>query len=427
MADIKPFRGVFYNQEVVGDLSAVVAPPYDVISPEDEEYYRHAHPNNVIRLILPTEDSIGDKYYNAAEILRKWLATGVLVRDNQDCLYLCVQEFIFRGEWKRRFGFTCLVRLEEFGSGKVRPHENTLPKPLEDRLNLMRATRSNFDSVFGLYAGRTIPEMLVSFVAAPPDASTTDRDGAWCHVWRMSDSHVIQNVAEAIRDEPLIIADGHHRYSAALAYRDEMRAIHGAHDPEAPWEYVMMTLVSFDDPGLVVLPTHRLVRNIADFSPARITAQIGEFFELKETPAAQLEKEVASANGTRATFGLYLGNGISYVMRLKPTIAPENMVEIPGSDALKRLDVSVLHGLILDKLLGIGAQQVASGNNVGFTRDVETAMHCVDNGEYQMLLVMNPTKVDQIMTVTSMGDRLPQKSTFFYPKLLTGLVMRVMD
>lgn len=421
MAVIKPFKGVLYNKEKVGNLDAVVTPPYDVISQEDQQWYYDRHPNNVVRLILPKES--GNKYVNSASCLGDWLGAGILAQDSESCIYAYEQEYEIGGQRKRRLGFTCLIQLESFERRTVLPHENILAKPLEDRLNMIRATHANFDSVFGLYANNRVEPILRPFMAGKPDLSAVDKDGVRSDLWRVSDPEAIEAVCKILADESVVIADGHHRYSAALAYRDEMQSKIGTANPDAPYNFVMMTLVSLEDKGLVVLPTHRVVYNLRNFNAASFCSRLAEYFELIETPSGML---VESMSAAKHVFGLYLGGGKSYIIKLKPTVQPERVIETPGSDALKRLDVSVLHSLILEKLLGIGVQQLSAQSNLSYTRDPLGAMKAIDKGEKQALFVMNPTRVDEVKAVASTGERMPQKSTFFYPKLLTGIVMRVM-
>lgn len=416
MARIRPFKGIRYDRAKVGSLDAVAAPPYDVISPEEEQRYYAQHPSNVIRLILPKAN--GSKYENAAECLDDWLSAGILTQDKEPCLYACEEEFEVGGRRKKRLGFTCLVRLEDYESRTVLPHENVLAGPREDRLHLIRATRANFDSVFGLHADGRVEKILRLFLAGLPDASAVNKDGVRTNVWRISDTEAIEAAAQILADEPIVIADGHHRYSAALAYRDEVRARTKVPDPDAPHEYVMMTLVSLEDDGLMVLPTHRLVRNLGNLHAAAFTSRLGEFFEIRES-ADRLMETVASAGGH--VLGMHL-SGKSYILRLRP----ESAIDTPGSDALKRLDVSVLHSLILEKLLGIGEHNLSAQSNLSYTRDHGEALRSVDRGEYQIAFLMNGPEVEEIRAVAAAGDRMPQKSTFFYPKLLTGLVMRVM-
>lgn len=428
MANIYPFRGVRYNKAKVGDFNDVVTPPYDVISSDEQQWYFGKHPNSIIRLILPREDatSSATKYERAATTLNDWLDSGVLARDEEPSLYACEQEYVIDGMLKKRLGFTCLVRIEDYENKKVLPHENILAKPMDDRLNLLRSTRTNFDSVFGLYANGEAEEIIKPFLLREPDATAVDKAGVVCNLWKISDSTAIQAIVNLLENESILIADGHHRYAAALAYRNEMREKNGV-NPDAPYEFVMMTMVSLEDKGLVVLPTHRLVKNLESFDSAAFIAKIAEYFDVTETPVSELADAVAAHSSELHVFGLNTSDGRSCVLKLKPEIKPEQVIETPGSDALKRLDVSVLHSMILDKILGISTKQLSAQSNLSYSRDSSETLKSVEQGECQMAFLMNSTRVDEVKAVAAAGDKMPQKSTFFYPKLLTGLIMRVME
>ncbi|MHB0913445.1 MAG: DUF1015 domain-containing protein [Armatimonadota bacterium] len=408
MASIYPFRGVRYNAAKVGDLNAVVTPPYDVISTEERLSYMGRHVNSIVRLILPE-----GKYDHAASLLSEWLDSDALHRDAEPSIYVSEQEFEVDGRRMTRRGFTCLLRLEDYESRTVRPHENTLAKPLGDRLDLLRATRTNFDSVFGLHAASL--EVLREETMREPDSVATE-SGVRCSTWKVSDPEVIRQVVEALASEPVLIADGHHRYAAALAYRDEMRKV--SDDPNAPHEFVMMTLVSFEDPGLVILPTHRLVNGVETDG---FMEKLSEQFAVREVPTEALAAELSAAG--KHSFGLHVGK--SYVISLNGD--PASLIEGSGSDALKRLDVSVLHSLVLEKLFGIGAASLSAQSNLSYAKSVNAAISAVERGECQMAFLLNPTEVDEVKAVAAEGERMPQKSTFFYPKLLTGAVLRVME
>ncbi|MHB0997726.1 MAG: DUF1015 domain-containing protein [Armatimonadota bacterium] len=429
MAIICPFRGVLYNQDKIGKLDDVVAPPYDVISPEDQQWYYDRHPNNVVRLILPKEDqpcgSASNKYESSANCLNEWLGNGVLAQDPSPALYVCRQEYVIDGEVKQRVGFTCLVRLEDYDKGTVLPHENILARPMDDRLNVLRYARSNYDSVFGLYAGGTADEVLKSEMNREPDASATDKDGVVCDLWRISNSSSIDSIVESLAQQSILIADGHHRYAAALAYRNEMREKASAPDPDAPYEFVMMTLVSLEDKGLVVLPTHRMVRNIENLDTDKLLSGLSEYFEITESTADKLFDTVESMFSEDHVFGLYIGSK-AYVIKLKPEAKPEEIIQGAGSVALKRLDVTILHSLILEKYFGIGVQQMSAQSNLSYTRNPKEAIRLVDTGDYQLSFLMNPTRVSEVRAIAASGEKMPQKSTFFYPKLLTGVIIRVM-
>jgi len=426
MASIYPFRGVRFDEAVVGNLNDVVTPPYDVISPDEQVRYLGKHPNNIVRLILPREDQQMNKYERAAATLNEWLESGVLVRDSEPCIYACEQDFEVDGQWKKRLGFTCIVRIEDYDKKTVLPHENILAKPMDDRLNLLRSTRSNFDSVFGLFTNSEVEDIIKPFMMREPDAQAVDTAGVACNLWKISDPSAIAAVIEAMADDTILIADGHHRYAAALTYRNEVREQVGE-NPDAPSEFVMMTLVSLEDPGLVILPTHRLVRNLEGFDSKSFVEKLSEHFDLTEIPVENLAEAVSARSSEHHVFGLYTNDGLSYLVRLKPGIKPEQLIESAGSKSLKQLDVTVLHTLILDRMLGISAQQLSAQSNLSYSRDAEDALKSVVRGEYQLAFLMNSTRVDEVKAVAGAGDKMPQKSTFFYPKLLTGLIQRVME
>lgn len=427
MAIVCPFRGVMYNQKKVGNLDDVVTPPYDVISPADQQGYYDRNPYNAVRLILPmVDESAGStgKYESSSSYLNEWLNEGILERDKEPALYAIRQQYEINGEVKKRLGFTCLVKLEDYSQGTVLPHENILAKPMDDRLNMLRYTKSNYDSVFGLYADRETENILNRAIQQTPDVSATDKDGVLCELWKISDSDAVQGIVEALAKQSILIADGHHRYAAALAYRDEMRKLAGAINLEAPYEYVMMTLVSLDDPGLVVLPTHRMIRNLESFNSEEFLKQLSAHFDVSEVAPDTLMQSVEALFTKGHAFGLYIGKN-AYTVMLKSDAKPEELVESPGSDALKNLDVTLLHSLILEKYLGIGSKQMAAQSNLSYTRNAEEAIRLVDEGAYQMAFMMNPTKVSEVRSIAASGEKMPQKSTFFYPKLLTGMIIRL--
>lgn len=421
--NVKAFPGVRYNQGKVTSLDAVVAPPYDVISPDMKEALLARHPDNIVRLILPDETPERDKYSEATATLQSWLVDAILVQDAEPSMYVCVQEYESGGETMRRIGLTCLIRLEDYGTGAILPHERVLARPREDRLNLIRATNANFDSIFGLHDGEGVQAILQTITEGESIAQATDTAGVTCRMWKVSDPVLVEQLALRLSGEPILIADGHHRYDSALAYRNEVRAA-GSTDPNAPSEFVMMTIVSFEDEGLTILPTHRFVRDIPGFDEERFLVRLSESFVVEEScPDVLAEAVAARKDGT--VFGLYLGGGKAFIIRLKDSVDPTRL-DIPGSEALKRLDVTVLHSMILDGILGIDTKTSEGQTLVAYTRDDAEPIDRVDSGEFRLSFIMNTMGVAEVRAVAAAGDIMPQKSTFFYPKLLTGMVMRTM-
>ena len=425
LRNVQAFGGVRYNQDAVGNLDAVVAPPYDVISPEQKDLFLARHPNSVVRLILPDDTPERDKYSAAANLLDEWTSSGILVQDAEPSMYVCEQSYDVGGETIRRIGLTCLIRLEDYGTGAILPHERVLARPREDRLNLIRATRANLDSIFGLHDAEGVQSILETITEGEPIADATDTARVRCRMWKISDPAVVDELALRLNGEPILIADGHHRYDSALAYRNEVRAA-GSTDLNAPSEFVMMTIVSFEDEGLTILPTHRFVRDLPEIDEETLIDRLSEDFSVTESCPGYLAEAVAARKDTGTLFGLYLGGGKAYILDMKADVDPASR-DIPGSDALKLLDVTVLHSIILDGILGIDTRTPEGQARMAYTRDDQEAIDRVDSGEFRLSFIMNTMGVDEVREVAAAGDIMPQKSTFFYPKLLTGMVMRVME
>lgn len=429
MAQIIPIRGLRYNPQVVGDMAAVVTPPYDVITPEAQERYYQRHPYNIVRLEYgksePDDDTVNNSYTRAAAIFAAWRKEGVLIQEEKPALYLYEQEFQARGRRLKRHGFFCAVRLERYERGIIMPHEETLAAPKRDRLELLRACRTNFSPIFGLYADKeaSVPAVLLR-AAGKPVISFYDEFGHAHRLWVISDPAVIRKVQDRLAEERILIADGHHRYESALVYSEEQGA-------PGPHQFVMMVLVNIYDPGLVVLPTHRLVRDGGNLELPRVLQALEEQFVIAEAPPASawnFEAFLASlASRGRHAYGLYAGHGKLYILKLRASVPVQELLPQDKSPAWRELDVAILHHLVLDRILGIGPQEGASGDLLAYTRDEERALELVDSGEYRLGFFLNPTRVEEVVAVAEAGDRMPQKSTYFYPKLITGLVLNPLE
>ncbi|MCL6611828.1 MAG: DUF1015 domain-containing protein [Peptococcaceae bacterium] len=446
MAAIIPFRGIRYNPEKVKNLADVVTPPYDVIDHAAQERYYRKHPYNIIRLeygkVNEGDGPGGNRYTRAAAHFSQWMGEDVLVREKTPALYLYDQEFAAAGRKKVRSGFICAVKIEPYERGVVLPHEETLPKHKADRLELMRACRANFSPIFGLYAD---PEMAVTGALRQaagrrePDAAFTDENGEIHRLWVISDGETVRSVQRTMAEKRIFIADGHHRYETAMNYRAE-RAAAGDTGTEA-YNYVMMTLVNLYDPGLVILPTHRLVRNVDQGDISALPQRLLENFRLEEfrlSPQRENFKEfldLLAGRGAdpagrwkhRHVFGIYTGGGKLFLASLKNEDGLAELMPQGKSPAWQGLDVSVLHCLIVEKHLGIGPELLAKGDHVTYTREEEGALAAVDSGEYQLALFLNPTMVEEVTEVAANTEKMPQKSTFFYPKMITGLVINPLD
>ncbi|MBZ0167828.1 hypothetical protein MELA_02915 [Candidatus Methylomirabilis lanthanidiphila] len=439
MALIAPFRGLRYNPELAEDLSLVMAPPYDVISPEGQHAFHARHTHNVIRLILgetlADDDAARNQYSRAGDYLRQWQAEQVLVRDPAPALYLYRQTFRFSGVGERvRSGLIGLVRLEEFGSRTVFPHERTLGAAKADRLRLIQACHANLSSVFGVYPGR-LPELDRLMAAAQestPAIDIADWDGIHHRIWICQDRTAIRRLQAECAPTPLFIADGHHRYETALAFRDLMRAKETGDRAEAqqrPYNYVMMTLVSAEDPGLVILPIHRVMRQIPGGSLDGYLAQLAPQFTIEglsvpcdpQAAASALLDHLRQAKSGTHCFGLYGGEGRAYLL----TLADEGGLEAEDDKppVYRRLDVTIVQRFLIDGPWSRCGQGELSDEALTYHHDAAEAVRMVQKDGYAATIFLNPTKIAEVQAVAEAGLRMPPKSTFFYPKLLTGLVI----
>lgn len=435
MAKVYPFRGIRYDLEKVGDLSRVVTQPYDKISPEmQEEYYRRS-PYNVVRLILNREPG-ERRYEQARELLDRWLAEGVLSRDEQPTIYAYYQEYQLESGGVRltRKGFIALAELREYGQG-VLPHERTLSAPKEDRLKLMRATQANLGQIFVLYSDPelTINRVLDREIAGRPPLEAVDSfdPGTVHRLWLVQDEGAQEEIVELMRDKTLFIADGHHRYETALAYRDELQTeTEGVEcpGPESP-KNVMLTFVNMDDRGLTIFPTHRLIHELPeglDLDRESLERKLREHFTLERFASGEedrllegLRAGAGMAQG-RHLFGLLLRDLPGYLLSLKDERVMDELVP-DRSPTWRRLDVTICHRLLLEELFGIGPDQVEE--KIGYLRSAREAIELVRQGKEAGAILLNPTKVEEVRQIAHNGERMPQKSTDFYPKMLTGLVL----
>ena len=414
MADIRPFRGIRYSVDRVGDLDKVITQPYDKVTPELKQDYLGRHENTYVKLILPDGK---DRYKASGELCSKWLAHGVLERDDKPALYVYHQEFSVGDLHTTRKGFIGVFRVDEFEKGTVLPHERTLSKAKADRLDLTRASRKDFEQIFMLYSD---PERKVDALLAPtgdPDITGTDDFGVVHRVWTLTDEDRIRTVQEKMKDMVLLIADGHHRYETALTFRQEIEAKDPGLSPDAALRFKTAAFVNVADPGLVIFPTHRLVKNLEADWDQRRTA-FADCFDMTEVADAEAEAKLKAA-GSQA-FVLHLGKGRSWLMKLKDKECVDRYVEAGRSSDYKDLDVTILHSVIIENLLGISKEQIE--DHIKYEREAEKAMARVDSAEFQACFLMNPTRVEQVQTLSAKGERMPQKSTDFYPKLISGLV-----
>jgi|HubBroStandDraft_6_1064221.scaffolds.fasta_scaffold11619_6 uncharacterized protein (DUF1015 family) len=430
MADVQPLHALHYDLSVVGPLGDVVAPPYDVIDAEQRSALIARSPFNVVAVDLPRAPTAGkggadgqvsvdseraDPYRAAGELFESWQLQGAVVRDSEPAIWAHTQRYTGPdGVEQTRRGFFCRVRVEEYGPGRVRPHERTHPGPKEDRLRLTRATRANMSPIFSLYSDPSGAawEALQAATAQAPWGEATDAQGTVHRLWRVADERVIAAVQATARDSELLIADGHHRYETARAYAEEVGG-------EGDHRYVLMCLVALEDPGLTVFPTHRLVRGLDAARWEALAATLRRDFEVAEVP----EGELAPQPGAGPLQLGYIDSDAKRPLRL--TLKDQAIADaaLPGySQAYRRLDTGVLEALLLKGTLGLSDEDISHLRDFRYARDAGEALELVRGGEYDVAFLLRPTPVAQVRDVAGAGENMPPKSTFFFPKLLTGLL-----
>ncbi len=421
MATLYPFRAWRFSEQA-GDPATLMCPPYDIISEEQRRAYLERNPHNIIRLELPREGA--DPYAQAGATVREWCEDGTLARDEDAAFYVYDLVFEVNGEQKNITGLLAAVELSPFSEGVVLPHEWTLSKAKTDRLNLMKATGFNFSDIYSLYQADT-KAILDDAMTGEPLTDLIDEDGLRHRLWAITDPAVIDAVRTTFADTKLYIADGHHRYETALNYKN-YRLEQGL--PVAGADRVMMMLVDMSHPGLVVFPTHRLLRDLPAFDASALLTACEEDFDVeRDLPLQTAQEKLAAAydRGEKA-FVCYTGGDTASLLTLKNAALMDAL--LPGESAVSRqLDVNVLHSGILERKLGIDKENMAQQINLTYTRVLEEAIDGVNNGTYQCAFLLNPTRVSEIQGVAAAGEKMPQKSTYFYPKLITGLTLNQLD
>ncbi len=453
MALIVPFRGISYDPRKAGDLSQVVAPPYDVISSETQEALYRRHPQNVVRLILnketPQDNAQDNRYIRSAAFYRTWLKEGILVRTLKPHFYFLQEEFNssilpsvpgeVAGQKIVRQGFIGLIRLEEYSAGVVLPHEKTQTKPRADRLALMDACQANLSQIFSLYPdeeGAMVPIYHQVFSSKGPDIDVTDDEGVRRKLWMVSDPKILRQVTEIMKAKKIFIADGHHRYETALAYREKQRLRFPQNTGRETYHFTMKYLAAMEDKGLFILPTHRVVYNLEGFLASSFLGQLRSDFSVKafdfdsrneKVTRDKFLRDLASRADQSRSLGMLLEKERKYfILSLKDEKSLDE-AQLGISPNLKALDVNLLHILVFQKRLRIGPQELAAGKNVLYFKGPEEAAGAVKSGKGQIAFFLNPTKVYQVRDVSLAGETMPSKSTFFYPKLLSGLVINPLE
>ena len=451
MAHIAPFRAFRYDPQRVA-LNKVVTQPYDKISPQMQAHYYDASPYNLVRIILgksqPHDTATDNVYTRAASFFRKWRQKGILRQDEQPSFYAYSQQFAIPGGNKvlERRGFIGIAHLEDYSSGVVFRHEQTLAKPKADRLQLLRATRAHFGQLFMLYSGQGEIESLLT-QQATPEIEVSDEYGVQHRVWRISEPGLVTLISEKMRDKKLMIADGHHRYETALNYRNEQRAtltaaagrgMRGRSSSEglsrtatieaAPCDFVMMTFIDMDSPGLLILPTHRVVHGLASFSSEKFEKDARAYFKV-ETLEAAISAERATSilreAGHTSTALLAVTSDRAFLLQ---AVNPDDLPVLAAvSQRQRSLDVVQLHKCLLEGVLGLSPESIQKQQNLTYVRDADEALQMVRHGEANVAFLMNPARIERLSDIAFAGEVLPQKSTDFYPKLLSGLTIYALD
>jgi uncharacterized protein (DUF1015 family) len=419
MADVQAFRALRYDLRVVGSLQSVIAPPYDVIDPEQRAALAARSPHNVVNVDLPQAPLGGDAYEEAARLLDLWKRQGAIVRDAEPALWALRQEYTGPdGRALTRQGIFARVRVEEYGPGKIRPHERTHPGPKEDRLRLTRATQANLSPIFSLYddPSQDAWAAVAPFTAEDPFGTATDADGTLNTLWRITDGAAIARVKMALGTTELLIADGHHRYETARVYAEEIGG-------EGDHRYVLMCLVALQDPGLTIFPTHRLLSDVKE--PAvqeRLGAALRELFHVTPIEKAALRPPDDPTASTPLTMGyIDAHHRQAYRLVLKDqATADAALADYP--EPYRHLDTAVLEALVLEGVLGMTEDSIAHLQGLGYSRTDEEALQLVESGAYDCAFFLRGSPVQQVRDIAAAGVNMPPKSTFFYPKVPTGLM-----
>jgi uncharacterized protein (DUF1015 family) len=440
MAIVMPFNGILYDPDKV-DSADVTTPPYDVISPAEQAAFYERHPNNVIRLILgraETADTVRDNpHTRSAAYFRQWMSQGILRQDDQPALYLKSITYLQAQKSFTRYGLIARIGLEPFEKRIVLPHEKTFSKVRSERLELMKATHCNYCPIFSLYPDEgKISDILERGIdKTAPIVDFSDDQGHRHRLWRICDPEIHARVGQAMQDKRLFIADGHHRYETALNFRKYLQDTDPGFSEHHPANYVMMYLCSMSDPGLMILPAHRLLRAVDASAVQQALEDSRRYFDIAEFPLSEQDRHAVrqrflSALGEetgRACIGLYTRHSpLCYLLTLKPGVM-DSLFRDELDASLRRLDVTVLTRLVFMKILGFDRQRLDNEQLIGYASTADKAWQAVDSGDYDAAFLLNPTRIEQVEEVARKGLIMPRKSTYFYPKVRSGIVMNTLS
>jgi len=432
MVEVKPFKGITYNEEKIDNYDDVMSPPYDIISDEMQDELYARHPKNLVRLTLnkvrSDDDEKENRYIRAKKLFDRWLEDKIIFKSDEEAIYPYKINYEFEGEQKTMNGFFVLLKLDK-DYQKVKAHERTLSGPKKDRLNLMRACKANLEPIQLLYIDEQNKlQKKTDQLINKPMIDVTGYDSFNHKLWKITDKNVIDMIQDALKDEILFIADGHHRYQTAINFSDEMKEKTGNLDDDAPFNYRMVILVNMFDQGLSILPTHRLIK-MKNIDINRLLEKLDKYFEIKKVDcdgsAESIVKKIIDDIKTQNEhkFAMYLKNKY-YIFTLKDKELMDEFAP-DRSKTWRTLDVSILHKIVLDH--GMGITQDNLEDHLSYTREDLEAVKFVDNNKFDLSIIMNATKIEELKAIADAGEHMPQKSTYFLPKMLSGLVMYKMD
>lgn len=440
MARIIPFKGIFYNPDKIHNLGDVTIPPYDVISKQEQLDFHNRHPYNIVRLTLgkqaENDTNINNWHARAAGFLNDWLSKNILVRDNSPSLYLTSVEFSSENKMITRYGLIALIGLEPFNRGIIIPHEKTFSRVTAERFELIKTCHANFSPIFGIYSDQNnILSLLKNAAGAKaPDMEFIDSHSLKHRLWRITDTSAHSHITDAMKEKKLLIADGHHRYETALKYRDWISEINPGFSADHPANYVMMYLSSMEDPGLVILPAHRMLKDVQDSDLTTFIKKAGNYFEITTIPFNEKSRENARmqfisalrSNSSENIIGVFIKNRPEfYLLTLKAQIM-QQMFGKEISASLLKLDVTVLTRLVLMEILGFDQSMLDNVKSITYSSSEKQAIEEVASGRCDISFILNPTKIEQVRDIARQGLIMPRKSTYFYPKVITGQVINSM-
>ena len=438
MAEVLPFRGILYNPQKIRNLSDVVTPPYDVISKQEQHDFYERHPQNIIRLILgkATEnDTVNNNYYTrASDFLKNWFSENILEQDTTPAFYLTSMDFSLENKILTRYGIIALVALEPFKNGVIVPHESTFSNVKMERFGLIKSCHANFSPIFSLYSDSKniiIDKLKGSALKQAPKIEFTDYDGHRHKMWRITDLDSCRYVSSAMQEKRLFIADGHHRYETALDYRDWISSSNPDFNKDHPANYVMMYLNSMEDAGLVILPAHRMVKGLKSSTTASFINNAEDYFDILTIPFMDSDFERARAefisilksNASKNIIGVLMKGSMEfYLLTLKSGVM-ERMFSNELPEALRNLDVTVLTRLIFMEIFGFDNSKLDNESIITYSSSEKQAIEAAVSGKCDISFILNPTKIEQVRDIANKGLIMPRKSTYFYPKVITGLVL----